>query len=294
MRIVIVGGGMVGLTLARMLRMRGQDPVVLERMPAGRYVPRPFMLGFQGFAPLEDMGVLGHVREAGWDIAPEANGDPAAICVDVGIVLAAIGEDVSVNHGESVVELLREGERVVGVVSEGPGGRTEIPADLVVACDGIMSPVRTMAGLEAEFSPLVEAALSYLSPVVIDRSFHMDYLADGGLILLMGWPQGSSGSRSIDKVGAEAALAPGVEAFKRSFAELMPEAEIPHRHHVPRAAALRGAARAALPALVDAGGASHRRFGAFLRARDRRWRRHRTGRRPRAGGGGGPPSGRRG
>ena len=225
MRIVIVGGGMVGLTLARMLHMRGQDPVVLERMPAGRYVPRPFMLGFQGFAPLEDLGVLGHVREAGWDIAPEADGDPAAICVDVGIVLSAIGEGVPVNHGESVVELLRDGERVVGVVSEGPDGRTDLPADLVVACDGIMSPVRTMAGLEAEFSPLVEASLSYLSPVVADRSFHMDYLSDGGLILLMGWPQGSSGSRSIDKVGAEAALAPGVEAFKRTFAELMPEAE---------------------------------------------------------------------
>ena len=225
MRTVIVGGGMVGLTLARLLRMRGHDPVVLERMPAGAYVPRPFMLGFQGFVPLEEIGVLDRVRAAGWDIAPREDGTPVAICVDVGTVLGAIGEDVPVVHGESVVELLRDGDRVVGVVSEGPGGRVEIPADLVVACDGIMSPVRTMAGLEAEFSPLIDAALSFRSPTVIGRSFHIDYLSDGGMILVMGWPQGSSGSRSIDKMGEEAALAPGVEAYKRTFLELMPEAE---------------------------------------------------------------------
>lgn len=225
MRTVIVGGGMVGLTLARMLRLRGHEPIVLERMPAGAYVPRPFMLGYQGFLPLEELGVLDRVRAAGWDIAPDEQGRPVAICVDVGTVLGAIGEDVPVVHGERVVELLHDGDRVVGVVSEGTGGRVDIPADLVVACDGMMSPVRTMAGLEAEFSPLIDATLSFRSPVVIGRSFHIDYLSDGGMILVMGWPQGSSGSRSIDKIGAEAALAPGVEAYKRAFAELMPEAE---------------------------------------------------------------------
>ena len=70
MRTVIVGGGMVGLTLARLLRAAGEDPVVLERMPAGGYQRRPFLLGFQGFPTLEELGLLERVRAEGWDIAP--------------------------------------------------------------------------------------------------------------------------------------------------------------------------------------------------------------------------------
>jgi len=57
-----------------------------------------------------------------------------------------------------------------------------------------------------------------MSPCVIDRSFSMRYLSDGGQMGLLGWPQGSAGWRTIDRVGREAALAPGVEAFRASFA----------------------------------------------------------------------------
>jgi flavin-dependent dehydrogenase len=34
-RTVIVGAGMTGLTLARLLRARGQEPIVVERGSAG-------------------------------------------------------------------------------------------------------------------------------------------------------------------------------------------------------------------------------------------------------------------
>jgi 2-polyprenyl-6-methoxyphenol hydroxylase-like FAD-dependent oxidoreductase len=224
-RTVIVGGGMVGLALARLLRARGNDPVVLERMAPGQFQPRPFMLGYQGFPPLEDAGVLDEVRAAGWDIAPRPDGTPIAICVDVGKVLGALARDVPVAHGESVVDLLREDGRAVGVVTQGPGGEARVPADLVVACDGIGSPVRTLAGLEARFTPVEDAYLGFMSPTVIDRSFAMGYFSDGGQIGLLGWPEGSAGWRSIDRIGSEAALAPGLEAFKRSFARLLPEAE---------------------------------------------------------------------
>ena len=81
-----------------------------------------------------------------------------------------------------------------------------------------------MAGLEAEVSSLADATLTFMSPTVIDRSFSMRYLSDGGQMGLLGWPQGSAGWRTIDRVGREAALAPGVAAFRRCFARLMPEA----------------------------------------------------------------------
>ncbi|MGB0732031.1 MAG: FAD-dependent oxidoreductase, partial [Miltoncostaeaceae bacterium] len=49
MNVVIAGGGMVGLTLGRLLQARGLEPIIIERMPAGAYIPRGYMLGFQGY-----------------------------------------------------------------------------------------------------------------------------------------------------------------------------------------------------------------------------------------------------
>lgn len=221
---VIVGGGMVGLTLARLLRARGHDPVVLERAAPGEHLTRPFMLGFQGFDTLAELGLLERVRAEGWDIAPGADGMPVAVCIEVGILLDALAEGVPVRHGHTVTGLVREGDRVAGVTVEGPEGAGSLDAGLVVACDGVRSPVRAMAGLEAEVSALADATLTFMSPAVIDRSFSMRYLSDGGQMGLLGWPQGSAGWRTIDRVGREAALAPGVAAFRSAFARLMPEA----------------------------------------------------------------------
>ena len=121
---------MVGLTLARLLRARGHDPVVLERAPAGVHGARGFMLGYQGFDAFQELGVLERLRRAGRDVGTGPNGVPIGIAVDYGIVMATLAEDVPVAHGESVVALIRDGDRVVGVECEGPGGRARVPADL--------------------------------------------------------------------------------------------------------------------------------------------------------------------
>ena len=226
MRIVIVGAGLVGLTLARMLRQRGLEPLVLERGAPAPPAPRPFMLGSQAFPALEDAGALAEVRERGWDIAPRPGTDPAAVCVEFAIAVEVLGRGVPVNHERTVTALQRDGAgRVVGVVAERPDGSAEqVPADLVVACDGVGSPVRGMAGLEAELTPTGEGQITFLSPAVADRSFAMGYLRSGGMVGMLGWPQGSGGWRTVERVGREAALAPGVRAFAESFARLLPEA----------------------------------------------------------------------
>jgi 2-polyprenyl-6-methoxyphenol hydroxylase-like FAD-dependent oxidoreductase len=224
-RIVIVGGGLTGLALARLLAVRGVTAEVIEPRGPGEYQPRPFLLGFQAFPVLDELGLLARVRSLGWDIAPGADGTPVAVCVEVGRLLGAVGEGVPVRHGSRVTGLLRSGDRVTGVRVAGPGGAEEdLPADLVVACDGVGSRVRAMAGLEAEVSALSDATLTFMSPAVIDRSFSMRYLSDGGQMGLLGWPEGSAGWRTIDRVGREAAVAPGVAAFRETFAALMPEA----------------------------------------------------------------------
>lgn len=217
---------MVGLMLARLLRLRGFEPLVFERMAEGQYVPRGYMLGYQGFEPFEELGVLHQIRESGWDIAPREDGSTVAIAVNVGTVLRLLARDLPVEYEHSVVDLIRgDDDRVVGVVVEGPEGRREVAADLVVACDGINSPVREMAGLEATFDAIPDGTIQWMASTPNTTSFAMRYFSDGGHIGMLAWPEGTAGWRTIDKVGRDAAVAPGVDAIKEMFIRLLPECE---------------------------------------------------------------------
>ncbi len=223
MDVVIAGGGMVGLTLGRLLRARGIEPVIIERMPAGSYIPRGYMLGFQGYEPLKEIGVLDELWPEGREIAPQGT-SAVAVCVEVGKVIHAISRDLPVMYEHSVAELIAGPDgRITGVVAQGPDGEVTIPSDLVVACDGVRSRVREMAGLTAVFDRLPEGELSWMSTTPSDTSFSMAYMADGGHIGHLSWPQGSGGWRSCARVGAEAALAPGLDAIKEMWARLLPD-----------------------------------------------------------------------
>ena len=72
--------GMVGLSLARSLRRRGVEPVILERAPAGAApIPRPFMPSYHAYDALDDAGVLPEVRANAWEIAPRGDDVPVAL-----------------------------------------------------------------------------------------------------------------------------------------------------------------------------------------------------------------------
>lgn len=225
MRVVIAGGGLVGLTLAGLLTRRGVTPTVIERMPAGAYVARGFMLGHQAYDAMEELGALDEIRGSGRAIGATPDGGSAATAIEVGRVLGLVGRGVLVRHEHRVVGLERDPRgRVVGVVAEGPDGTETIAGDLVVACDGIRSRVREMAGLRAEFAPMAEGKLEWMSPVPTPDSFAMSYLSDGGHIGLLSWPEGSFGWRTTERCGKEAALAPGLDALIASWASLLPAA----------------------------------------------------------------------
>ena len=205
-RTVIVGGGMVGLTLARLLRARGHDPVVLERAPAGVYGARGFMLGYQGYDAFQELGVLERLSAAGRDVGVGPNGVPIGIAVDYGIVMATLAEDVPVAHGESVVELIRDGDRVAGVVSRGPGRAARgsrrtwwSPAT------GARPRCATWPGIEAEVSP-AQRRLPHLPqpggaraalrlPLHVRRRDDHDARLAGGLHRLAAHRQGRRGGR---------------------------------------------------------------------------------------------------
>jgi 2-polyprenyl-6-methoxyphenol hydroxylase-like FAD-dependent oxidoreductase len=225
-RILIAGAGAAGLALARSLRRRGVEPVVVDRAPAGAWAPRPFMPPYHGFDALDDAGVLDAVRAESWEIAPRGDGVPVALAAPFVRVMEILAEGVPVRHGVAVTALVRNaGGRVAGVrLSDAGGAEEEVAADLVVACDGVRSPLREMAGLEARLEPAEGAHLSFITDVVIDRSFALHYQADGRQIGLLGWPTGSAGWWDIERVGADAVRAPGIEAFRAAFARIHPAA----------------------------------------------------------------------
>ena len=212
---------MAGAVLAGALRRRGVEPAVLEGGPATARIPGPIMLPYQSYDALEDLGLLGEITAAGRPIAPRADGTPVAIAVARQTLIDALRRDVPIRFDTTVTGLLRDGGRVTGVRV----GEESIPADLVVGADGSGSPVRTMAGIAAEVRAAPGAGLSFRSPVEIDVPFAMAYQSDGRQVGLLGWPGGSAGWWQIDRIGREAALAPGVEAYRRSFARLLPAAE---------------------------------------------------------------------
>jgi 2-polyprenyl-6-methoxyphenol hydroxylase-like FAD-dependent oxidoreductase len=237
MRVVIVGGGMAGLVLARGLMARGVEPLVLERSPRGTAVPGPIMLPFQAFDPLEDIGVLRAIRAQGRDVPPFRNDEPVAIGVGRQPLLEMVREGVALEWGAEVVELLRDpAGRVVGcVVRDADGETREVPSDLLVGADGARSPVRGMAGIRAEVHPSATAALSWRSPREPEEPFEIRFLADGRQITMLGWGHGAAGGWQIPRPegGAEEAKAPGLDAYKEAFARLMPSATGPLEEVTP-------------------------------------------------------------
>ena len=229
MRVLIAGGGMAGLVLARGIALRGGQATVIERAAPDRQIPGPIMLPFQAYDSLEEIGVLAPVRARGIDIPPHRNDQPVAISVPRQTVLDLLREGVDILWEHELVDLLRDGDRIVGARVRGPGGERDLDADLLVGADGTGSRVRELAGIVAETRVSDTAFVSFRSPVPAPEPFSIAFLSDGRQVTLIGWSGGSAGGWQIDRVpgGAAEALAPGLEAYRRAFVRLLPQAEGP-------------------------------------------------------------------
>lgn len=226
MRVVIAGGGMAGLVLARGLAHRGVPPVVVERMPPDVVIDGPIMLPFQAYDALEEVGLLDGIRSSGRDVPPIRNGQPVAIGVARQLVLERLRDGLEILWEHEVVDLLRADHRVIGVRVRSSAGEREIPADIVVGADGTHSRVRELAGIEAELALSDTAFIGFRSPVRSEEAFLINFTADGRQATLLDWPGGSAGGWQIDRPegGEEEALAPGLDAFKRAYLRLLPGA----------------------------------------------------------------------
>jgi 2-polyprenyl-6-methoxyphenol hydroxylase-like FAD-dependent oxidoreductase len=164
--VIIVGAGPTGLMLAGELRLAGVRPLVLERRPEPREIPRANGLGGQILQLLRYRGLLGRLEAASpnphpapifpfggvhLDLSHLASPPLQAMALPQPQLERLLGERASelgavIQRGHEVAGLSRDDAAVTADV-RGPDGPYRLTARYVVGCDGGRSPVRNLAGI---------------------------------------------------------------------------------------------------------------------------------------------------
>jgi electron transfer flavoprotein-quinone oxidoreductase len=185
--VIIVGGGLAGLSCAYELADSGMTVIVLERgdfsgsknVTGGRiYLPplRNYLPDLWKAAPLERhvtkefITLLGESNSTTFELYSDRfNRDPYPSYTilrakfDRWLADLVSEKGVFVIPQKNVNELIKEGEKVIGVKTE----EEEIGADCVVAADGILSFISEKAGLRQPFHPQ-HFALGFKEVIALD------------------------------------------------------------------------------------------------------------------------------
>lgn len=164
--VIIVGAGPTGLMLAGELRLAGVRPLVLERRPEPREIPRANGLGGQILQLLRYRGLLDRLEAASpnphpapifpfggvhLDLSHLADPPLQAMSLPQPQLERLLGERASelgavIQRGHEVAGLSQDNDALTADV-RGPDGPYRLTARFLVGCDGGRSPVRNLAGI---------------------------------------------------------------------------------------------------------------------------------------------------
>ena len=244
-RCLIAGGGPAGLVTGYLLARAGIDVVVLEKHA-------DFLRDFRGdtihpstMDALAELGLLEaflalphqevkyaegeiggqHIRLADFTRLPTRCKFIAFIPqLDFLNFLAAQARrypNFTLAMEVEAVDLLRQGERVVGLHANTPSGPVSIGADLVIAADGRHSTLRRVAGLVAEdFGAPMDVLWFKLARRADDEHAVLGRIEAGQALIRLDRGDYWQCALIIRKGMAEAVKAQGLEAFRARVAKL--------------------------------------------------------------------------
>lgn len=170
-RVLIVGGGPTGLTLANLLGVEGIDTVLIERNPGCVPEPRAIAIDGESLRTLQACGLVETVLPTIMEgfKADYLNGDgdflfstdltprPYGFCLQNSFdqptlerqLLAGLArfDCVTVFHSTELIEFVDRGDCVQVTLESGDGRSQTVSADYLVGCDGGRSAVRQRLGI---------------------------------------------------------------------------------------------------------------------------------------------------
>ena len=169
--VVSVGAGPAGSTVARTAAEAGLNVLLVEKRQeigspvrcaegVGHDLLMPFIAPDRRWISAEVTGAQLKVSGPDYSETLEAEGGRGYVLerrvFDRVLAEGAVRAGAQVRVKTAAVGLVREGSAIRGVVLQGPGGRWEVQAEVVIAADGIESRVGYWAGLETTL-PLKDA-----------------------------------------------------------------------------------------------------------------------------------------
>ncbi|MFY1585847.1 FAD-dependent oxidoreductase [Micromonospora sp. WMMD734] len=212
--VVVVGAGAGGLAAARALGARGLRVLVLDRQRTPASIAKGEILQPETVRILDGWGMLDALRATGaCPVDQLAIRDPQGgpllaldygtlpgryrqiLCADYGDLRAVLADglpaSVEIRWGQRVTGPLRAADgRVTGVRVAGGDGEQEIRAALVVAADGMSSPLRKAVGIDVERREYPHGLVAFDVPGVQVADEVSAYRTGRGLCLVYPLPGG--------------------------------------------------------------------------------------------------------